>query len=265
MVYWSSTGFDDYAAKPRWQELAQLAELYSTPSPTFSTATAPKANPHIGHMDHRTPGYDNGDNGLWSKRLRAHDNNVASLGASRSRSRSRPSRPRTRMFENSTTSTRQRSKSAADRGYQHTHSVQKTLVPLFALVIALLLWFSVPAFRSLGLTETSISNAGWIPQNGSSITEARNCVCKIPLVPKVLDCGHLTGTEVSRDNMIRHAIPGIIFALSENPDTIDEILDILEDIKKDLFVIQESTMERTALPTDHLLNLASILEADLAN
>jgi hypothetical protein len=65
--------------------------------------------------------------------------------------------------------------------------------------------------------------------------------------------------------MIRHAIPGIIFALSENPDTIDEILDILEDIKKDLFVIQESTMERTALPTDHLLNLASILEADLAN
>jgi hypothetical protein len=53
--------------------------------------------------------------------------------------------------------------------------------------------------------------------------------------------------------------------LSENPDTVDEILDILEDIKKDLSAIQESTMGATVLPVDHLLDLASILEADLTN
>jgi hypothetical protein len=60
----------------------------------------------------------------------------------------------------------------------------------------------------------------------------------------------LSDSEASRDN-------------SENPDTVDEILNILEDIKKDLSAIQESTMEVTAVAIDHLLNLTSVLEANL--
>jgi hypothetical protein len=160
MAYWSSTGFYHYAAeddlrnvKPRWQELAELAEVYSSPSSTLLTPTAPRANRDIGHMHRRTPGYDNGDNGLWSRRLRANDSNVASLGASRSRSRSqsRPSRPRTRMFETQAASTQRRSNTTADRKYQHTHSTRRILVSLLALIIALLSWFGIPAVRSLGL------------------------------------------------------------------------------------------------------------------
>jgi hypothetical protein len=269
MAYWSGTKFDYYAAeddlrnvKPRWQE---LAEIYSTPSSTFPTATSPKVNRNIGHMDRRTPAYDNGDNGLCSERLRANDSNVASLGASRSRSRSRsrPSRPRTRMFENSAASTQHRSKTTANRRYQHTHSKQRMLVSLLALVIALLSWFSVPAVRSLSLNGISLSNAVWIQQNVSFVAEVRDDVCKIPLVTKVLDCGQLSDSEASRDNSNRYTIPGIVFALSESPDTVDEILDILEDIKKDLFAIQESTMEASAIPIDHLLNLTSVLETNL--
>jgi hypothetical protein len=169
MAYWSSTEFDHYAAeddlrnvKPRWQELVELAEIYSSSSSTLSTPTAPRANRNTGHMDRRTPGYSNGDNGLWSKHLRANnDSNVASIGASRSRSRSRSrtSRPRTRMFEPPVAGTQRRSKTIADPRYQHTHTKQRMLVSLLALIIATLSWFSVPAVRSLGLEGTSISDA----------------------------------------------------------------------------------------------------------
>jgi hypothetical protein len=240
VVYWSSTEFDYYDAeddirnvKPRWQELAELAEVYSSPSSTLLTPTAPRANRNIGHMHRRTPGYNNGDNGLWSRSFRTNDSNVASLGASRSRSRSRPSRPRTRMFENSAASTQCHSKTTADRKHQHTHSTQKMLVSLLALVIAVLSWFGIPAFRFSNLTGTSISNTVWLPQNGSFVAEVRDHVFKIPLVPKVLDCGQLSDSDASRDNSIRYAIPGLVFALSENPDTVDGVLDKLKDITKD--------------------------------
>jgi hypothetical protein len=169
------------------------------------------------------------------------------------------------MFETPAASTQRHSKTTADRKYQHTHSTRRMLVSLLALIIALLSWFGIPAVRSLGLKGPSISSAVWMPQNEVFVAEVRGHVCKIPLVTKVLDCGQLSDPEALRNNSIRHTIPGIVFALSENPDTVDEILDILEDIEKDLFVIHESTMGATILPIDHLLNFASILEADLTN
>jgi hypothetical protein len=103
----------------------------------------------------------------------------------------------------------------------------------------------------------------WLLQNESFVAEVRDHVCKIPLVTKVLDCDQLSDSEASRNNSIRHTIPGIVFALSENPDTVDEVLDILQDIEKDLFAIQESTKEATIVPINHLMNLTSVLEADL--
>lgn len=208
MAYWSSTEFDHYAAeddlrnvKPRWQELAELAEIYSSPFSTLSTPTAPKANRNIGHMDRRIPGYSDGDNGLWSKHLRANnDSNVASIGASRSRSRSRSrtSRPRTRMFETPTAGTQRRSKTIADPKYQHAHSKQKMLAMLLALVIALLSWFGISAFRFSNLTGMSIPNAVWMPQNESIVAEVKEYVCNPPMVPRVLDCDQLSDPEASR-------------------------------------------------------------------
>jgi hypothetical protein len=141
------------------------------------------------------------------------------------------------MFETPAASTQRHSNTTADRKYQHTHSTRRILVSLLALIIALLSWFGIPAVRSLGLKGPSIPSAVWMPQNELFVAEVRDHVCKIPPVIKVLDCGQLSDPEASRNNPIRHTIPGIVFALSENPDTVDEILDILEDIKKDLFAI----------------------------
>jgi hypothetical protein len=139
------------------------------------------------------------------------------------------------------------------------------LVSLLALVIAVLSWFGIPAFRFSNLTGTSISNTVWLPQNGSFVAEVRDHVFKIPLVPKVLDCGQLSDSDASRDNSIRYAIPGLVFALSENPDTVDGVLDKLEDITKDWFALQNTTTETAILPIDHLLNLTSVLETDRTN
>lgn len=72
--------------------------------------------------------------------------------------------------------------------------------------------------------------------------DLRHSLCQMPLVPRILHCGEPTGTDtISRNRSTRNTIPGIAFALSENPDAVDEILDTLEDMKKEFATTQEDT------------------------
>jgi hypothetical protein len=290
MAHWSSTDFNHYAAeddlrnaKPRWQE---IAEVYSSTSSPFSTATAPpRPSRNLGQMDRHTTEYNNGDNKFWRKRLRSYDDNVASLGASRSRSRSRAGRSQMRMFENSTASKRFRSRSRLDHG---TLSKKILLFSLLALVGLFLSWFAVSVMRSPRSIGRSVAKAVWTPQTRSLYGEVRNQACNLPLIPRVLNCTHSPDTEVSRENSIRHVIPSIVFAMSENPDTVDTLLDILEDIKTQLFAIHKMEISnkntipiKTAeplripvhkvqlpikpIPFDRILNHTSILKAGLTD
>jgi hypothetical protein len=263
MAHWSSTEFHHYAAeddlrnaKPRWQE---LAEVYSSSSSPFSTATAPRPNRNSRQMDRHTPENNNGDNRFWRRRLRTHDDNVASLGASRSRSRSRSSRPRTSIFGDSATGARGRRKPTL---YQRTFSKQAILFSLLALVGLFSSWFGASAARSPGSIGRSVAKAMWTPQTGSLYGEVRRHVCDLPGVPRVLNCDHSPETEVSRDNSIRHVIPSIVFAMSENLDTVDAILDILEDIKTQLAALQKMEM---ALRTTGVIKTAEPLRIPVPN
>jgi hypothetical protein len=290
MAHWPSTEFHHYAAeddlrnvKPRWQE---LAEIYSSSSSSlFSTATAPRPNQNFEQMDRHTPENNNSDNRFWRTRLRSYDDNVASLGASRSRSRSRSSRPRTSVFGDSATGARGRRKPTL---HQRTLSKQTMLFSLLGLVSLFLSWFGVSVMRSPGSIGRSVAKAMWTPQTSSVYGEVRRHVCDLPGVPRVLSCDPLPETELSRDNSVRHVIPSIVFAMSENPDTVDAILDILEDIKTQLAAIKKMEMAlrttgpiKTAeplripvpnlrlpvkpIPFARILNNTSVLEAGLAD
>ena len=120
----------------------------------------------------------------------------------------------------------------------------------------------------------------WTTKDGPLVQRAIYQICNIPLVPKVLDCSHSSGTEVSSNGSIHHAFRDIVSALSGNPDTVDTILDMTEDIKKKLTTLQELETKTTQpadpagamqnegspaepLCTDHLLNLTSALETNL--
>lgn len=118
----------------------------------------------------------------------------------------------------------------------------------------------------------------WTIHNESVVERVTDRICKLPAVPRVLKRSQPMGPEVSSDRSIHHYLRGMVSALSENPDTVDAILDITEDIKKELVALQKLEMEITQpdspaettqnvradpLCTDNLLNLTSLFEAGL--
>lgn len=179
------------------------------------------------------------------------------------------------MFENP--ATRRRSGSN-----QRNFSDYLSLILLLALVMVnlLLSWFGVPVFANAGSIGRSIAEAVRMPYDELPLGAVKNQICRIPLIPSIMDCDELPRAEISRNNTIGHAIPGIVFALSESPNTVGAILDITEDITKELIAIQQRQMKtpqpiKTAEPMpieiirakplciDHLLHLTSVLEANL--
>jgi hypothetical protein len=174
------------------------------------------------------------------------------------------------MFENP--ATRSRSKSN-----QRNFSNYLSLISLLALVMVnlLLSWFG-----TAGSIGRSTAEAVQMLYDELPVAAVKDQICRIPLVPSIMDCDQLPRAEISREDTIRHAMPGIVFALSENPDTVDAILDLTEDINKVLMAIQQRQMKtpqpiQTAEPMpieiirakplciDHLINLTSVLEANL--
>lgn len=149
MAYWSSTGYNHYAsesspydprnAKPRWQQLAEIAQEYSFSSDPLSTVTAPTTNQNFEQMERRNRSSRNGGDVFWNRRSRAHDGNVASLGASRSRSQSRRSRTRTTITEEF--APRRRSESPQTHGCLSTFWKSVLSIYLLALLKNVLVWY----------------------------------------------------------------------------------------------------------------------------
>lgn len=134
---------------------------------------------------------------------------------------------------------RQRSKSVLGRAYPYTISKQNMFLMLLALVNILLSWFGYGVFSYFGLFVWSIVGRVWTPMDVSVRAEVWHNLCRIPVVPRILHCGNPTGIETaSRGNSIEHVIPSIAFALSENPDAVDSIFDLLEDIRNELDVMR---------------------------
>ncbi|KAG2164403.1 hypothetical protein JADG_004142 [Aureobasidium aubasidani] len=63
-------------------------------------------------------------------------------------------------------------------------------------------------------------------------------VCRMPVFPKILNCKAPPETELLiRDDTIRHAIPGVLYALSESSEALDDVLDLLAKAKKGLHAL----------------------------
>ncbi|TIA06784.1 hypothetical protein D6C81_09748 [Aureobasidium pullulans] len=70
-------------------------------------------------------------------------------------------------------------------------------------------------------------------------------LCRMPVFPKILDCKAPPGTQLLvRDISIRHAIPGVLYALSESPEALDDVLDLLAKAKKGLHALLHETPVR---------------------
>ncbi|KAG9594463.1 hypothetical protein KCU86_g2595, partial [Aureobasidium melanogenum] len=110
---------------------------------------------------------------------------------------------------------------------------------LLAVVNILLSWFGFGIFSYCGPLVRSIVGSVWTPQNDSVRAEVWHNSCQMPIVPRILHCDEPTGTgTTSRRKSIEHVIPSIAFALSENPDAVDSIFDLLEDIRNELDVMR---------------------------
>lgn len=167
------------------------------------------------------------------------DHNAAGVGASRSRSRSRPGGTPTRMSRTPPKS-RKRNKSVLGRAYRYTPSKQIMFLSLLALVNILLSWFGFGIFSYSGPSVRSIVGSVETPQRDSIKTSVRHSLCQIPLVPRILHCDVPTGTgTISRPRVIQYAIPGIVFALSENLNAVDDVLDVIENMKKQFATMRE--------------------------
>ncbi|KAG9943244.1 hypothetical protein KCU85_g8813, partial [Aureobasidium melanogenum] len=109
---------------------------------------------------------------------------------------------------------------------------------LLALVDILLSWFGSGVFPYSGPLVRSIAKQVWTPSD-SNMAEVRHDLCQVPLVQRVMHCDELTGKEkILRPNSIENVIPSIAFALSENPDAVDSIFDLLEDIRNELALMR---------------------------
>ncbi|KAH0331736.1 hypothetical protein KCU74_g4432, partial [Aureobasidium melanogenum] len=180
---------------------------------------------------------DGGSRYRTRRTLQLHRDNATELGASRSRSRSRSERLSTRMSRKSSSS-RQRDKSILGRAYHYTTSKQTVFLMLLALVNILLSWFGFGVFAYPGTLVRSIAKQVWMPSD-SNMAEVRHDLCQVPLVPRVLHCDELTEKEkILWPNSIENVIPSIAFALSENPDAVDSIFDLLEDIRNELALMR---------------------------
>jgi len=291
MAYWSSTDYGHFAsesspydlrnAKPRWQQLAEIAQGYSSSSDPLSTATAPTTNQNFEQMERRNRNSRNGGDAFWNRRPRAHDGNVASLGASRSRSQSRRSRTRTTITEEF--APRRRSESPQTHGCLSTFWRSVLSIYLLALLNNVLVWYDESGISDARTIRRSSTEEVWTSHDESVVERVGHQICKIPVVPRVLNCSQPSGSEVPSDQSVHHYLRGIVSALSENPDTVDAILDKTEDIKKELVALQkleldnispirpaesiqiESDIRAEPLCTDRLLNLTSILEVDLVD
>lgn len=288
MAYWSSKGYDRFAyetglhgprnAKPRWQELAEIAQGYSSSSGPLPTATASTTIRHLEQMDHRHRSYNDGDDTSWDRRSRVRGSNVASLGASRSRSRSRPTRKRTIITEDFVP--RRRSDSPQSHFSLGAFWKPALFILLLALLKNILVWYGDPMLPEVRTVRSSFTEEVWTSQDESVVVKVTDQICKIPVVPRVLNCRQPLGSDVPRNGSIQHPLRGIVSALSENPDTVDAILDLTEYIKKELLAIrrpetevtppttpaepvQVGTAQSKPLCIDHLLNLTTIFEANL--
>ncbi|KEQ57936.1 uncharacterized protein M437DRAFT_70397 [Aureobasidium melanogenum CBS 110374] len=180
---------------------------------------------------------DSGSRYRTRRTLQLHRDNATDLGASRSRSRSRSGRIPARI-SSIPLSSRQRGRSIFCRAYPFALSKQTILVMLLALVNILLSWFGPGVFSYPGPLVRSIAKQVWTPSD-SNMAEVRHDLCQVPLVPRVLHCDELTEKEkLSRLNSIENVIPSIAFALSENPDAVDSIFDLLEDIRNELALMR---------------------------
>ncbi|THX12850.1 hypothetical protein D6D13_04149 [Aureobasidium pullulans] len=70
-------------------------------------------------------------------------------------------------------------------------------------------------------------------------------LCQMPVFRKILNCKAPPETELLfRDNSIRHAIPGVLYALSESPEALDDVLDLLAKAKKGLHALLHEKPDR---------------------
>lgn len=224
-------------AKPRWQELAEI-----TASPPISEIRYPD-RPFFAPDE-------NFDLKAWRDKYRGRqmrDNISVGLGASRSRSRSRL---RERSFS------RGYGESWLDELFRESRSVpprhrvkeqkRERFIGMVALAGIMFSWLALFWYPSAGVVYPIKRTPYHAWQNLNYVsTGVKHGLCQMPVFPKILNCKAPPETELLfRDNSIRHAIPGVLYALSESPEALDDVLDLLAKAKKGLHALLHETPVR---------------------
>lgn len=217
-------------AKPRWQELAEI-----TASPPISEIRYPD-RPFFAPDE-------NFDLKAWRDKYRGRqmrENISVGLGASRSRSRSRL---RERSFS------RGYGESWLDEWFRESRSVpprhrvkvqkREHSIGMVALAGIMFSWLVLFWYPSAGVVYSIKRTPYHAWQNLNHVsTGVKYGMCRMPVFPKILNCKAPPETELLiRDNSIRHTIPGVLYALSESPEALDDVLDLLAKAKKGLHAL----------------------------
>ncbi|KEQ90538.1 hypothetical protein AUEXF2481DRAFT_567223 [Aureobasidium subglaciale EXF-2481] len=210
------SGHDLRNAKPRWQELNEVSSAYTTSTAVNQPQERKRVSKQLEPSRRIT-------------RQDTHVKKIARLGASVSHSHLRA---RSQIVEGRSNRAKPSTKAPHPDIWAISRK-QTCLLRLFALI-------GITFICSRLLSQrTPWSNASSLAHIETGFEDR---ICRFPVVSRIQYCGtYLEPEPTLRAHSVRRAIPEVLYALSESPNAVDDVLDLSEETKIGLRSLRRST------------------------